>query len=81
MHISEQDYANLDKLYSYELHLDTEEAKTFGFTSDKYEGYIYVDYGDYYLHCKNIDGTDEDLNILRKYIHDYGIPYEDIRNP
>lgn len=79
--LSKEEYDKLHDLYSYELHLDTEEAKELNFTSDKYEGYIYVDCGDYYLHCKGINGFDSDLSLLRKCINNLGIPYEDIRNP
>ncbi len=59
---------NKDSAYSYNIQPDILEALMYGFTSDKYSGYIFVDYGEFYLYVNCIDGSDNDLAILKSNI-------------
>lgn len=67
----EEKYFNqLNEDYEYVINLDDANAKQIGFTSDKYAGYIHVDYGDYYVLAESKTGNLNDmeelfLNILK----------------
>ena len=70
--MEEKEFEELNKNYEYDIVLDSDKAKQIGFTSDKYVGYIHVDYGHYWLCVESKSGDVNDIGTLIDNIHKFG---------
>lgn len=67
--LEEKEFDKLNENYEYDIVLDSPAAKEIGFTSDKYIGYIHVEYGRYWLCIESKSGDVNDIGILIDNIH------------
>ena len=68
----ERELEKLNQQYEYDIALDTPTATEIGFTSNKYAGYIHVEYGVHWLCVESKSGDVNDIGELIDNIHKSG---------